>query len=260
MIRNRIPLLSFFLLLGWLTAACAPVAATLTPPAETLAPPAATEPPPAATEPPAAETVPPIDTEVPLETASPEPTAAPSIADQLVAVDRMLENLEFANLAFNAPETLNLNQTSMIQLLLSPKEAAETLKQQITAEGQKETARIRISNQMEARLTGLGFEIEAITPEIQAVSAEQTTEWKWQIKPTQTGDQQLHLTLSALVYLENQTMPRVIRTFEETIDVNVTLSQQVSSFFAHNWQWLWTAILIPIVGWLISKRRKLPPN
>jgi hypothetical protein len=54
-------------------------------------------------------------------------------------------------------------------------------------------------------------------------------------------------------------MPRVIRTFEETIAVNVTLSQRVSSFFANNWQWLWTAILIPIIGWLISRRRRLPP-
>ena len=207
-------------------------------------------PPPEATEAPAA-------TEKTVETEPIEPTQVPSIPDQLAAVDRVLEKLEFANLAFNAPATLQLGELAAIQLLLSPKESGQALKEKITAEGPKESARIRISNQMEARLTGLGFEIQAITPEIQAVTADQVTEWKWDIRPTQTGNQQLHLTLSALIYMGDQSMPRTIRTFDQTIEVNVTLSQRISSFFGNNWQWIVTVILIPIAGWLIRRRRHL---
>lgn len=210
--------------------------------------------PPEATEAPAA-TEEPVATVAP--TGAPEPTQAPSIPDQLAAVDQILEKLEFANLAFNAPATLQFGELATIQLLLSPKESGEALKEKITAEGPKESARIRISNQMEARLTGLGFEIQAITPEIQAVSADQITEWKWDIRPTQTGIQQLHLTLSALIYMGDQAMPRTIHTFDQTIEVNVTLSQRISSFFGNNWQWLVTVIFIPIAGWLIRRRRQL---
>jgi len=122
--------------------------------------------------------------------------------------------------------------------------------------GQKEGATINVSDQMEARLTGFGFAIQAVTPEIQAVSDKSTTEWKWDIKPAEPGLQRLHLTVSALLSIEGSRVPRAIRTFDRTIDVQVTSQERLSFFFTENWQWLWTAILIPIVGWLWGRRKK----
>jgi hypothetical protein len=89
---------------------------------------------------------------------------------------------------------------------------------------------------MEARLSGLGFKIETVTPEVQAVSATNVTEWKWEIEPTEPGSQRLHPTLSAQLHMEGQRVPRTIRTFERTIEVHVTWSQKVSHFVANNWQ------------------------
>lgn len=257
--RLVICLMLFF---GLILAACAPAATpahivTTQAVVETEAPAGPAQP--EATEAPV-ESEAPAETELPAFTQepsdTPEPAREPSLTDQLAAVDHLIEKLEFANLAFNAPTTINLSETALIQLLLSHKETEEALKQKIVAEGQKESARIRISNLMEARLSGLGFEIEAITSEIQAVSADQITEWRWEIRPTQPGEQQLHLTLSALIYLDDQSMPRTIRTFDQIIDVNVTLSQRISSFISDNWQWAVTVLLIPIAGWIIRKRRR----
>jgi hypothetical protein len=113
---------------------------------------------------------------------------------------------------------------------------------------------------MEAHLSSLGFKIEAITPKVQAVSEQSITEWKWEIEATRSGIQRLHLTLSALLNVEGEKMPRAIQIFERTIKVWVTLPQKLYEVVADNWQWLWTAILIPIVGWIIrkSKQRHVP--
>jgi hypothetical protein len=175
----------------------------------------------------------------------------------LLAVDRILRSLELANVAFNAPTTLWVRETAIIQLVLSMRHSIEDLQRTITAPGEKEGARVRISNEMEARLSGSGFKIEAITPEVQAVSASEPTEWKWEIEPTKVGSHHVHLTLSAHLQVEGQRVPRLIRTFERSIKVNVTWREKAGLFLAGNWQWLWTAILVPITAWVVRRWKRM---
>jgi hypothetical protein len=134
----------------------------------------------------------------------------------------------------------------------------EKLQDKIVEAGKREGAQIRVANQMEARLSGRGFKIQAITPEVQAVSKANVTEWKWEIEAAKPGSQPLLLTLSALLQVEGERLPRAIRTFERTIEVRVTWPQRLSNFMVDNWQWLWTTLLVPIVGWIIQKWRR--PN
>ena len=181
---------------------------------------------------------------------------------QLAAIDEILVTLPLASIAFNAPTTLRLGDSTVIHLLLSMRHSIEQLQAMIVAAGEREGASIRVSPQMEARLSGLGFKIEAITQETQAVSEQDTTEWRWEIEATRLGTQYLHLSLSALLYVADDQMPRTIRTFQRTIEVTEVVepwSQKLAQFVKDHWQWLWTSILIPIVLWIISilrKRRK----
>jgi hypothetical protein len=172
------------------------------------------------------------------------------------AVDRILDKLEFGNIAFNVPSSMNLQDTETIQLILSLNKPIDELRQLIEAQGEKEGARIRVSNQMEARLTGLNFKITAITPEKQAITEKELTKWEWEIKPEKTGHSYLHLTLTAILTVEGISTARAIRTFDKTIDVNVTWRQKTAGFLLQNWQWLWAAIIIPIAGWLWRRRKK----
>ena len=172
-------------------------------------------------------------------------------------VDHILKRLEFGNFAFNAPKTMNLQDTAVIQVLLGLEKSIDELKQMIAPEGEKEGASIQVSDRMEARLSGPKLAINAITPEIQAVSRNHITAWKREVKPSSTGHLYLHLTLSAFLNLDGESTPRAFQTFDKVIDVEVTWSQQARSFFEENWQWLWPAILAPIAGWL-WKRKKTP--
>jgi hypothetical protein len=181
------------------------------------------------------------------------PKPPPRQVDRLGAIDGILEKLELGNIAFNAPRSMNLHNTAMIQLLLGLATPTDELKRMIEAEGVKEGARIRVSDRMEARLSGPNFAITAITPEIQAVSRSYITEWKWEVKPIIKGSQYLHLTLSALLSIDGVSTPRAIRTFDKVIDIEVTWQERVVLFVEDNWQWLWAVILVPIGAWLGKK-------
>lgn len=176
------------------------------------------------------------------------------------SVDRALEKMRFGNIAFNLPAAMNLRDTASIQLLLSLVTPTEELKKMIEAEGLKEGGRIQVSNRMEARLSGSNFSITAVTPEVQAVSHNVTTEWKWDIKPVSEGKQHLHLTLSALINVDGASTPRAIRVFDKTIEVEVTWRQKISLFIENNWQWLWAVVLVPLAGWLWKRRKASPSN
>lgn len=188
------------------------------------------------------------------------PPSTTATEGRLGAIDRILEKLEFGNIAFNAPKTMNLRDTAIIQLLLGLETPIDDLKQMIEAEGEKEGARIQVSNRMEARLSGPNFAITAITPETQAVSQSDITEWKWEVKPISAGRHYLHLTLSALLSVDGEPAPRVIRTFDKVIEVEVAWHQRVGSFFEKNWQWLWAAVLVPIVGLLLKRKKGSKPD
>ncbi|MFT7224391.1 MAG: hypothetical protein ACI82Z_001948 [Cellvibrionaceae bacterium] len=175
-------------------------------------------------------------------------------------VDNLLNEMEFATIAFNAPATINIDDRPQIQLILSLSETVDVIKQSIIEEGERIGATIKVSNRMEAHLSGYMFQISAITPETQAVSKSQRTEWKWEIYPKEEGQHRLHLTLTALLEIDGHSTPRAIRTFSKIIEVNVTATQKFGMFFKNNWQWLWAAILIPVAGWLWKRRKKQLTN
>jgi hypothetical protein len=190
----------------------------------------------------------------------PPTTSAPPPSDPFATVDRILEKLEFGNIAFNAPRAINFDDTAIIQLLLGLGTPTDELKQMIEAAGKKEGASIRVSDRMEARLSGPNFAITAVTPEVQAVTRTAVTEWKWEVKPISEGRQHLHLTLSVLINIDGASTLRAIRTYDKEIEVEITWDQQVGSFLKNNWQWLWAAILVPVIGWLWRRKKESKPS
>jgi hypothetical protein len=188
------------------------------------------------------------------------PSKDPLPEDPTESVDRVLAKLELGNVAFNSPTTLRLGEVRVIQVLLSKQKSMEDLKGMIAAEGEKKGARIRLSNQMQAKLSGSNFKITPIGSETQAISGTEVTEWNWEVIPTEAGDQRLHLTLSVVLSVEGERTPRTLQSIERTIDVSVTWSQWLSASVATNWQWLWTTLLIPMWAWFVGrgKREKEP--
>ncbi len=64
-------------------------------------------------------------------------------------VDSLLDKMEFATIAFNAPSIINIDDSPQIQLILSLSEAVDEIKQSIIEEGERIGATIRVSDRME---------------------------------------------------------------------------------------------------------------
>ena len=176
-------------------------------------------------------------------------------------VDAILSQLKLGNVAFNAPTTINIEDTVSIHVALSPSETAAALEARVEGPGEKVSLPLQVSNNMEARLSGEGFRIVPVTSERQAVSSG-VTEWIWDVTPLNAGRHTLTLTIDALIDVNGETVPRTLRTVRKPIDVEVTATQRVSGLLGEHGKWLWTTLLVPIFGWMArrrSKRKKSDP-
>ena len=168
----------------------------------------------------------------------------------LTVVDKIVSQLEWGNIVFDTPKKMTFKEPKIIELVLSPTKSVQELQSSLKSHEQFESERIRISNRMEANLSGLGFKIETLVPEEQVVYRDKTTQWKWEVIPTKDGNQNLFLTLSAIINVSSNNERYVVRTFEKNIEIEVSVGQRISIFVAGNWQWLWASILVPISPFL----------
>lgn len=180
--------------------------------------------------------------------------------ESLSVVDGLLASLRHANIAFNSPKTIKLDQTAQIELLLSAQKSADELIDSIIAPGDRASTRIKVATRMVARLSGPNFRITQVTPEEQAIGSIETVKWTWEIQPERPGHHNLYLTLTALLDLNGAASQGAVRTFQKTIEVTVPPGLRVVKFLASNWQWLCTTIVVPlaIVGWTRWRVRKMP--
>jgi len=79
---------------------------------------------------------------------------------------------------------------------------------------------------MSAVLKSSGFEIIKLTPETQAISFEEITDWKWEITPIKRGEQTLYLTISAILFVNEERTPRKIESYRKKIYIKVTFIQK----------------------------------
>lgn len=166
-----------------------------------------------------------------------QPHAGAPLDSALTAAADPLQSLDFANIALKAPPSMNLNETATIELFLGWRTTVDELQGKVAGTGAAEFARIRVSERMEARLSGANFAVVAMSPEEQEMAGENIAAWKWQVQSQNKGRHSLHLTLSALHEADDPATRQVIRTFDKELEVEVGSGQPLWSFVEHNVQW-----------------------
>jgi hypothetical protein len=186
-----------------------------------------------------------------------EPYPPPPPPSSVTLSDKVIGELEWGKIAFNAPSAMRFGEAQQLELLLSPALSVEQLQAQLVQKAGVEAASVRIANRMAAQLEGDGgFTITSASPKEQAITTDQTTRWVWAVTPTRSGSRRLYLTLSALVDVAGQNTPLVVRSFDRTIVVAITIPQRIAGFVRGNWQWLWATILVPVAGYLWRRGKK----
>jgi hypothetical protein len=183
------------------------------------------------------------------------PNKPDASADQFTQADHAFASMGIANIAFNTPQKINIRETFPVHLHLSLTKSLEELQREIAAFGPTDSARVPAANRMEAILIGdkESFDVTEITAREQAIGTSNTVEWQWEVKPKLAGRHNLHLTLTP-VFVVNGATVRKSKTFDRTIEVDITLGQMAQDFVSARWQWLWAAILVPIGGQLWRRR------
>lgn len=197
---------------------------------------------------------------------SPVPSAQPNVSPNqsptpTSAIDQRLQAMDLGNIAFNVPPNMTLDKSEFIVLKLSLSQSPDNLKQILEGEhvaGDIKTDRIKVDDNMQAILTGDGFQITPVTAESLPISKQSTTEWKWDVRPLRSGVLRLHVVLNALVDVDGTgKRPYPIKSFDHEYRVDVPWQNKpVFAFVGNNWQWLWTTLIIPVGAWVWNRRRK----
>lgn len=76
----------------------------------------------------------------------------------------------------------------------------------------------RVSDTVQAMVSGEAFDVEAITPDVQRISPLTENVWRWKVTPTAVGNQELVIELFAL--MGDEALP--LRTFRDSVEVEVS--------------------------------------
>jgi hypothetical protein len=203
------------------------------------------------------EPSPTIPAEVTVEPGSEEPT----IDEQLAKVDEALHQSLQASIAYNAPQTMQLDETITMELLLNPSVEPPGLGAQIAEPGQVVTASIEVTARMKAELISRDAEAFFIQPlhnsPEQFISGTETTRWNWDVTAAKGGAQRLTLIIYRLVVVDGVESWRQIETYRSDIDVTVTFGQRLAML---DWKWfagiLISALFIPALWRYMDNRNK----
>lgn len=159
------------------------------------------------------------------------------------SLNNIIDKLDQASIAFNKPSKMTQNTLVVIELVLKPGATQDQVRMMVevknsaTTEMTIATSEIKISEIIEAKLKGDGFDIESITNERQPISFEEETRWKWKVRPLESGVQRLFLSIDAIVNINNKEEKRTVRTFDEEILVEVA-----------DFQWQANAFIMLFIG------------
>lgn len=155
-----------------------------------------------------------------------------------------------------APDRVEVGQQVDVTLTISPTSSEADLRERTPAEGAAvDVGTAKIAARMRAQLiVPEGATVAVVGSEERAVHDTDDTAWRWTVIPTRTGDLPLKAVLIAPVILDGKETPYDVRTFEARVSVFVTPTTRVRDFVSANWQWLWTALVVPVFLWWRKRR------
>ncbi|MEJ0106793.1 MAG: hypothetical protein WDO19_31470 [Bacteroidota bacterium] len=176
-------------------------------------------------------------------------------------------------LVFHINDSMQTGKGYKATLALGKNLSLEDLKEEVRESVNSNTGKLytdttlKVAAEMRARLKELNpaasksFEITPLgeDSEIQEINEETSNKafWQWNLVPLKEGRHELELVIEIVlnkkrnIFLPSRTIPVTIYSTPESFGT------KFSSFMDKNWQWMVTAVLIPIfIAWLTTRIRQ----
>lgn len=197
----------------------------------------------------------------PPATEAPTAISTQSSGADLNSIDSILNQAMAASIAFSAPQTMKLDETAVIELIIDASTSEEEIIQKIESEGKIQTGTLFVTPLTKVMLIAQdkqAFEIQPLhDSEIQPVAVhEGPTNWQWQITAQKGGAQVLTLVVYRLIQFQGNEYWRQVEAYRSDINVEVNFNQRV---LALDWKWLGglliTSIIVPLfIRWLDKRK------
>lgn len=198
----------------------------------------------------------------------PPPTPTPPVAEATRPAERdarddveaFYAGLPEEAIAFHVPRAVPRGQVFTVRLVVEPGKSEAEI-EAVLAEmvrdagpGEVRTRTARVGDEVQAHLSSPTLQIVVRGNDTQLVRRSGVTEWAWDVTATTGGKHRLALTLYAIPQGRGSGVK--VKTFEETLTVDVGFVDEVKETLSAHWEWLWTAVLGPIGALAWRKRRQ----
>ena len=145
-------------------------------------------------------------------------------------IGKMFDQLEFGQLQYGYDSEMVRGESHQFKVFITQNLAAE-LKQELCKLQIAKLDTIKISTTMGVKLYGTNFEVKPSDPFEQIIDSN-FTEWLFDIKPLEGGEQNLCLVVYAILELPNQKEKRrEVETTHKSIKVTVHWYQRIAEIF-----------------------------
>ena len=146
-----------------------------------------------------------------------EPLPAPAKLEPLRQYSKRLVN---GVVGFDYPTRMKVGDRTDVSLRVSAQKAQQELRDSLTREGRVPIVEpVKLSSRMKAELHGFGFELTPLSSIEQIIDADEDTTWRWDVRATEAGKQQLTVTLTAIIEMEGTEGARDVSTFYREVEV-----------------------------------------
>jgi tetratricopeptide (TPR) repeat protein len=183
----------------------------------------------------------------PAKIAVPPPAVSMPGASDLI--EQALKQLVPVRMLFNPPEEMQVGVTERVEARIGKGSTVE-LSTELKGRGLAQTERIQVGTFMKARLRGANFDVKLLSHEEQVVAESDFTQWAWDVTPLKAGSQVLSMLITVRIKLpDDGEEAKDYPVFDKQIKVRVNLQHTIAGLIRRYWQWLASAVIIPVLVW-----------
>lgn len=165
-------------------------------------------------------------------------------------------NLSEGRIVYKIPNVMKIRNTYKVFVRIS--KSKSTLSIYDSLSGEVKTSVLPVTETMEAKLIDLSpkdnkaFDIQEQNEGVQLVENGDTyTEWSWGVTPIRLINSKLEIVISVIRDGNKKDI-----VYEDTVEVEKDIKEQILFFLKKYWQVLMTSIAIPFLVWLYKSRKE----